>query len=212
MGDMEPPPEGQKSGTLRSKLCSVATEYERSAVPKLLSTSLQCRGFSLVELCVCVAVPAILMAMALPSLAQLKQRQRLELVAQTMMANLQEARSEAVSRADAVQLRFSRHAGGSCYILHTGASGQCQCEANGQAVCAANERVLKLEWIPSDQNIAVRANVANMSFQARQGAVTSTGSIDISSNNGETIRHVVSIAGRVRSCSPTGELHLFPRC
>jgi len=170
------------------------------------------RGYSLIELCVCVAIPAILMAMALPSLDQLRQRQRLGMVAQTMMANLQEARSEAVSRADAVQMRFSRHTGGSCYIVHTGASGQCRCEGDGQAVCVHSERILKLEWIPLTQNIAVRANVSNMSFQAPQGAVTSTGSIDISSSNGETIRHVVSIAGRVRSCSPSGELHQFPRC
>ncbi|MCV2368822.1 GspH/FimT family pseudopilin [Roseateles oligotrophus] len=152
------------------------------------------------------------MSIALPSFDQLKQRQRLELVAQTVMANLQQARSEAVSRADAVQLRFSRHPNGSCYILHTGASGQCHCEADGQAACDSTERILKLEWIPSAQNISVRANVANMSFQARQGAVTSTGSIDISSTNGDTIRHVVSIVGRVRSCSPSAEMHGFPRC
>ncbi len=170
------------------------------------------RGFSLIELCVCIAIPAILMAMALPALNQLKQRQRLELVAQTMMVNLQQARSEAVSRTDAVHLRFSRHADGSCYILHTGTSGKCQCDDAGQAVCAATERVLKIEWIPSTQNVAVQANVASMSFQARQGAVTSTGSIDISSSNGDTIRHIVSIAGRVRSCTPSADLHRFPRC
>ncbi|MDC8772936.1 GspH/FimT family pseudopilin [Paucibacter sp. hw8] len=178
----------------------------------LPSTPSTCRGFSLTELCVCVAITAILMAMALPALDQLRQRQRLELVAQTMMADLQEARSQAVSRADAVQLRFSRHPGGSCYILHTGSPGQCQCEADGHSVCAPSQQVLKLEWTPSTQNIAVRANVSNMSFQARQGAVTSTGSIDISAANGETIRHVVSIAGRVRTCSPSAELRRFPRC
>ena len=172
----------------------------------------QSRGYSLIELCVCLAIPAVLLAMAVPSLGQLKQRQRLEMVAQTMMVNLQQARSEAISQADAVQLRFSRHPTGSCYILHTGASGQCSCAPDGQATCLANERVMKLEWLPSAQNIAIRANVANMSFQARQGAVTSTGSIDISSNNGDTIRHIVSIAGRVRSCSPGGGIQRFPRC
>lgn len=171
-----------------------------------------CRGHSLVELCVCVAILAILMSIAIPALDQLKQRQRLELVAQTMMANLQQARSEAISRTEAVQLRFSRHANGSCYVIHTGSSGQCHCDATGQGVCAASERILKLEWIPSTSNVSVFANVVNMSFQARQGAVTSTGSIDVKSNNGDTIRHIVSIAGRVRTCSPTPELHRFPRC
>ncbi|MBT9491670.1 MAG: GspH/FimT family pseudopilin [Paucibacter sp.] len=171
-----------------------------------------CRGYSLIELCVCVAIPAILLAMTVPALDQLKQRQRLELVAQTVMTNLQQARSEAISQTDAVHMRFSRHATGSCYILHTGTAGQCSCASDGQATCSATERVLKLEWIPSTHNIAIRANVSNMSFQARQGAVTSTGSIDISSSNGDTIRHVVSIAGRVRSCSPSTGMRRFPRC
>jgi type IV fimbrial biogenesis protein FimT len=169
-------------------------------------------GLTLVEMSVTVALVGILLGTALPSLNRMKQQQQLRALAQSVMVDLQQARSEAVQSGVAVQLRFSQHPGGSCYILHTGASGQCRCNDAGQPVCANPEQMLKQEWIPAGRRIAVRANVQNMSFQARQGAVTSTGSIDIASSAGTTIRHVVSIAGRVRSCTPTGGIAGLPRC
>lgn len=170
------------------------------------------QGFSLVEVSVGLAISGVLLSQAVPSVAQLQQRQRLEAVAQTLMTDLQQARSEAVQRADAVQLRFSQHAKGSCYVMHTGASGQCRCEEEGSAVCTANAQILKFEWLPSSRKLSIRANVSNMSFQARQGTVTSTGSIDVASASGTAIRHVVSIAGRIRSCAPDGPLKHLPKC
>lgn len=169
-------------------------------------------GFTFIELCIGVAIIAILLGNAIPALEQLKQRQRLQLVAQTVMTDLQQARSEAVERATPVQFRFSQHPQGSCYVLHTGASGLCRCEDDGKPVCTGAGGLLKSQWIPSSQRLTVRANVSNLSFQARQGAVTSTGSVDIQSSNNEAIRQVVSIAGRVRSCSSQGRVGNLPQC
>ncbi|MCV2348476.1 GspH/FimT family pseudopilin [Paucibacter sp. Y2R2-4] len=169
-------------------------------------------GYSLVELCVCVAIVGILLALALPSLERIRQRQRLEAIAATLFTDLQEARSLAVSRADTVQVRFNRHPNGTCYILHTGAAGDCQCDAGGLAVCANTDKVLKLAWIPKTNKVELRANIASFSFQARQGAVTSTGSIDVNASSGESIRHIVSIAGRVRTCTPSADMGQYPRC
>jgi type IV fimbrial biogenesis protein FimT len=169
-------------------------------------------GVSLIELCVCLAVIAILLSQAVPAMEQLKQGQRLDLIAQTLMTDLQQARSEAVQRADTVHLRFSRHALGSCYLMHTGESGQCTCDDSGQAFCAATAQLIKREWVAASQRIALRSNVNSMSFQARQGTVTSTGSIDISDSAGPTIRHIVSITGRVRTCSPNGAVTRLPAC
>ncbi|MGS0758713.1 pilus assembly FimT family protein, partial [Roseateles sp. GG27B] len=56
-------------------------------------------GVSLIELCVCLVVTAILVSQAVPAMEQLKQGQRLDLIAQTVMTDLQQARSEAVQRA-----------------------------------------------------------------------------------------------------------------
>lgn len=169
-------------------------------------------GISLIELCVCLAVMAILVSQAVPAMEQLKQGQRLDLIAQTLMTDLQQARSEAVQRADTVHLRFSRHARGSCYLMHTGEPGQCNCDDSGLATCAATARLIKREWVASSQRIALRSNVNNMSFQARQGTVSSAGSIDISDSSGLTIRHIVSIAGRARTCSPNGGVTRLPVC
>lgn len=169
-------------------------------------------GVSLIELCVCLAVIAILVSQVIPAMEQLKQGQRLDLIAQTLMTDLQQARSEAVQRAETVHLRFSRHAQGSCYLMHIGDSGQCTCGDEGQATCAATAQLIKHEWVAASKRVVLSSNVNNMSFQARQGTVTSTGSIDVSDSAGPTIRHIVSIAGRVRTCSPNGGVQRLPIC
>jgi len=170
------------------------------------------RGVSFIDMLITIVVFGILLAVALPNLDQLRQRQRVQLTAQTVMTDLQQARSEAITRAGAVHFRFSQHAAGSCYLIHTGSSGACRCDDAGQAVCSAAGHLVKQEWMPSSSKVSVRANVGSMSFQARQGMVTSTGSIDIGTNNGQSIRHVVSIAGRVRSCSPDGSFKTMSKC
>jgi type IV fimbrial biogenesis protein FimT len=170
------------------------------------------RGVSFIDVLITTAVIGILVAMALPSLEQLRSRQSVQLMAQTVMTDLQQARSEAITRAGTVHFRVSQHSGGSCYLIHTGSSGACRCDDTGQAVCSAAGQLIKQEWLPSSRRLTVRANVSSMSFQAQQGTVTSTGSIDIGTDKGQAIRHVVSIAGRVRSCSPDASFKTMPKC
>jgi type IV fimbrial biogenesis protein FimT len=98
-------------------------------------------------------------------------------------------------------------------VIHTGSIGACRCEANGQAICTDDGTVLKTNWLPASRSITLRANVRNLSFHARQGSVTSTGSIDLElAKGGEAVRHVVSIAGRVRSCAPAGTIGGLKPC
>ena len=170
------------------------------------------RGISFIEVLVTLAIIGILLATALPNLEQMKLRQRVQLTAQTVMTDLQQARSEAITRAGAVHFRVSQHGSGSCYLIHSGSSGACRCDDNGQAICSAAGQLVKQEWVPSSRKLTISANVSSMSFQAQQGTVTSTGSIDISTGKGHSIRHVVSIAGRVRSCSPDGSFRSMPKC
>ena len=170
------------------------------------------RGVSFIDMLMTIAVIGILLAQALPALDQLQLRHRVQLTAQTVMTDLQQARSEAITRAGAVHFRFSQHGAGSCYLIHTGSSGACRCVDEGQTVCSAAGQLIKQEWVPSSRKLSVSANVSSMSFNPRQGTVTSTGSIDIGASNGQAIRHVVSIAGRVRSCSPNGSFKTMPKC
>jgi Tfp pilus assembly protein FimT len=155
----------------------------------------------------------MLLSQAVPAMQQLKQKRRMQGIAQTLMTDLQQARSEAVRRGDsAIQFRFSRHAAGSCYVGHIGKSGECLCNEQGQAVCQDPATLLKAQWVPASHAATIRANVKNLSFQARQGAVTSAGSIEITGQDGRGIRHVVSAIGRVRSCSPDGGFGQMPCC
>ncbi|MFN5049837.1 GspH/FimT family protein [Roseateles sp.] len=155
----------------------------------------------------------VLLAAALPQFRQLQQRQHLQGIAQMLYTDLQAARSQAVLGAGAVHLRISQHLQGSCYVLHTGKAGDCACSDQGQAICAQAEQLIKLQWLPPSRGFnSLQANVAQMSFQPRQGSVTSTGSIDIVGADRKSIRHIVSIAGRVRSCAPAAPVGGLPPC
>jgi len=64
----------------------------------------------------------------------------------------------------------------------------------------------------ASRQVALSSNVRNMNFQARQGSVRPAGRIEITSGVVESIRHIVSIAGRVRSCAPSGAIGGLPNC
>lgn len=170
------------------------------------------RGMSLIEALMTVLVLAILLAAVLPAMGQLRQRFRLSGVAEMLMTDLQQARSESVLRADAIQFRFSRYETGSCYVIHSGKSGDCQCDREGRAACANSSQLLRVQWIPAQQAMSIRTTASNLSFQARQGTVTPTASIDVVADSGPSIRHIISIAGRVRSCAPQGGVGQLPAC
>lgn len=177
-----------------------------------MAQAIQQRDVTPIEMIVGLAVVAILLAIAMPNLEQMQLRSRVQLVAQTMMTDLQQARSEALLLSDTVHFRFSQSSQGSCYLIYTGTNGACRCDDSGQAVRTAAGQLVKRGWLPSTQRLSIHANVSCMSFQARQGFVTSTGSIEIGTATGQAIRHIVSVAGRVRSCSPGGSFKALPRC
>lgn len=169
-------------------------------------------GFSCFEALLVVAISATLATHAVPALDQLKQKANVELRAQSLMTDLKQARSESVMVSAPHHIRFSQTAEGSCYVVHSGSENSCNCTANGQAACIGDGHALRHEWVPISARVSIRSNVSSMSFHARQGTVTSTGSIDIVSPAGAGVRHIISIAGRVRSCAISGNFNHLPAC
>jgi Tfp pilus assembly protein FimT len=176
------------------------------------TTARNSRGFTLVELCAAVGICGTLLAQALPAMSQLRQEQKLRASSETLMTDLRLARAES-NRLDApVYVRVSGKGAQACYVLHTGAKDDCDC-AGGQAVCkSATASVIKAEWLPASQPVRIRSNAESMQFQHRQGLVTQTGSIDLSLDSGTTIRQVIAITGRARTCYTSARLAGMPKC
>jgi Tfp pilus assembly protein FimT len=170
------------------------------------------RGFTLVELCVSVGICATLLGQAVPAMTQMRQQQKLRMAAETLADDLRLARSEAARMSDSVYFRVSGRGANACYVLYVGTRNDCDC-AGGQAACrTAGSQVVKAEWLPTTQPIRLSSNAETLEFQHRQGLVTQTGSIDLSLSGGSTIRQVVAITGRIRSCYVGAKLSGMPRC
>lgn len=170
------------------------------------------RGLSLIELLTGLCISAVLLSQAVPALERMKQRQRLNLHAQTLMMDLKHARHEALLGSENVNLLFEQQSQGACYIVYTGPSKQCHCDASGTPVCTGGAKAIKSQWLPSQHKIGLKTKSSHLSFSAKQGAVTPTASIDLSTQDGDSIRQIISVAGRVRSCSPNASMGQYPAC
>lgn len=170
------------------------------------------RGISLIEVCVVMALAALILTIAVPGFGALIERQRLQGSAAQLAADLQWLRSEALVRNEA--LRFSLHTTtrGSCTVVHTGSRSDCRCTDAGPAVCDGDAAALKTSHWLSAERISVQANVTSMLFDPTQGTTSPTGSVRITDSRGRGITHVVNIMGRVRSCSPSAAVPGYRAC
>lgn len=168
-------------------------------------------GFTLVELCTCLSICAALLGQAVPALSKMRQERALRVTAATLADDLRFARSEANRTGESVHFRISGKGANACYVLHTGATKDCDC-AGGKPVCkSADNAVLKAEWI-KNPHMHLRSNAETLAFQFRQGLVTQTGSIEVSLDSGAGIKQVVAITGRVRNCYTGVKLAGMPKC
>ena len=159
-------------------------------------------GFTLVELVIVVAVIGIIATAAMPAFATFVDTRRLEGVASQVASDLQFARSEAVLRNEGVRVSF--HQGAGCYVVHTGAAGQCLCSAAGTSQCEGDARALKTSALDDSLGLRLHSNVASIRFDPLHGTASPTATVRLSSAHGRAIHHVVNLMGRVRSCSPQG--------
>ena len=172
----------------------------------------QQRGVSLLETCVVLAIVLIVTSAVAPPLTAFLDRQRLEGAAAELAADLQYVRSEAVARNQPLRLSVYSLAGGSCYVIHSGARADCVCEASGPALCSGDALLLKTVQWPAGDPVAMSANVGSMLFDPVQGTTTPTGTFRISDSHERTISHVVNIVGRVRSCTAQGSVPGYRAC
>jgi len=170
------------------------------------------RGLSLIESLMAVAIAAIATGATLPGFQQALEQRRLEGAAAQLHTDLQLARSEAVARNRTLRMSFGTSAGGSCYVVHTGAAASCSCDDSGSPVCASGTVALRSVHFAAHGRVQLQSNVASMVLDPTKGTVSPTGTVRVLGAQGRAVHVVVNIMGRARKCSPGGAVPGYPAC
>lgn len=160
------------------------------------------RGLTLVELGVAIAMSSVLIAAAAPDMRRFVDARRLDAASARLSTDLQFVRVEAIARNQPVRISAYDGVEAGCYVIHTGASADCRCQADGRASCSGGAEAIKSLALPAAERIALSANVGSMLFDPALGTVTPTGTWRVTAADGRAIHHVVNLIGRVRTCSP----------
>ncbi len=163
------------------------------------------RGLSMVELMCTLAITLLMLGGAIPLLNDLRAGQRLQATAALLETDIHMARSAAIQSGQPVRLVVQvLPAGGSCYMLHTGAAGACECTGTGAPRCDAGVRLLREEIQHAAGGVTLAPLARTVLFDGSKGTVTPTATLRVVASDGRSIHQVVNIMGRVRSCSPAG--------
>lgn len=122
------------------------------------------------------------------------------------------ARSVAVAHNRVLRMSFTNSADGSCYVVHTGSAGNCGCGADGTASCQAGTEVIHVVRSGADLPVQLLSNSPFAAFDPVKGTVTPTATVKVLGPSGIAIHQVISIVGRVRSCTPGGAVAGYQRC
>lgn len=171
-------------------------------------------GLTLLELMVSITVLALLAAAAVPSFDGFLQRREALGLSNQLVADVQALRSAALARQEALRLTVRTPAlgRGGCYAVHTGAADACTCDSDSDTIHCTGAELLRGGVLPTDGRLLLRANVASMRLDPRQGTVSPTGSIEVVARSGPTLKHVVNLLGRVRVCAASGTWSGVPAC
>jgi len=185
------------------------------------SPSSGARGFTLLELLVTVAVAAVLMSLAVPSMRELIALQRLKSINAELVTDLQYARSEAVSRNSTllwVKFMTSANPPMSCYVVYSAtAFGNCDCTLAPGSVCTGGREEIRTTRIPASTDVQVlpvsspppaevRFGNDGMRLGSADFAISTT---RISGSPGK-LKVTVSATGRPTVCSPDQSISGVP--
>lgn len=169
------------------------------------SKSIGQRGVTLIETVIATGIASIVLAGSMSGFDDMLQRHRLEGQAHQLVADLQYLRFEAVTRNQGLRVHFDNHAEGSCYVLHSGANGDCTCDASGVAQCEPGAAEIKTVWLPASSRVQLDANVGSLRFDPTLGTVTPTASLRLASGT-RRLNVVVNLMGRTRVCTPDASM------
>ncbi len=177
------------------------------------AASCNLHGYSLLENMVVLSIVALTSSAAVPAIADFQERYRLEGQSGELVTDLHYLRGEALARNQPMRISFNSDGAGTCYVLHSGEAGDCKCASDGTAFCQdPDNAIVKSVGFAANRGIRLQANVGSMLFDPGRGTTTPAGSVNLIGSSGKSIRQVVNITGRTRSCSPEGSVSGYKVC
>lgn len=158
------------------------------------------RGLTLLELVIAIALVAVLASLAVPSMGARLDRQRVVSAAETLAADLNEARFEAARQGRTVHL-LVQGGGEWCWSVATEAA--CPC-GQAQACELRASTPLRQAGIASLEGSSLRITP--------QGRPEVPGAITLQSQRGLRLRVAVQALGRAHVCSAGPPVPGYPSC
>lgn len=158
-------------------------------------------GITLLETMIALAIVALLASLAAPSFGGAAERARLRFAAETLAADLGEARFEAARRGQALHLDV-RTGASWCWAVAT--EPGCGCDAE-RACQLKTERAADHGGIRLLQAAATRLEAEGQTQATPQAAI-------FESTRGERLQVTLSPLGRARICAPAAAVPGYPAC
>lgn len=158
-------------------------------------------GLTLVELMVTVAVLAVVAVIALPTFAGVSERARLRQAAETLAADLAEARFEAARSGRMLHVAIDGAPSGWCWSV--GTTPGCDCHV-------VDSCQLKTER--AAQHAGIELLGAQSGAFHPEGTPQQRGGALFRSSRGEMLKVQVSGLGRASVCSPGHQVPGYPAC
>jgi type IV fimbrial biogenesis protein FimT len=170
------------------------------------------RGVSMIEVMLVLVVTGLAVGASMPGVKGLRQRAELTGVAAQIETDVHFARSAAVARNHTLRLTLKESHGGTCYLVHSGPVPSCDCEQVQRGACEVAGEVHRAAVFPASSRIQVRANTRSMTFDPVKGTVTPTATLRAEARDGRALHQVVSLLGRVRTCTPQASMPGLVSC
>lgn len=181
-------------------------------------------GVTLVELMVTLAIMAVLLAIALPSMRDFIARKRLEGAAQELLTDLRLLKSHQIQNRPntGTAIGFGNNAQKTCYILYVRGTIQqgCDCGLADNLVCGAPDVAglppapIRQVNIPRDTGITLAANSSFLVVRGYNGmpVLDSTVQVTLTSATAGAIRVSTNATGVPSICSESGVFGAIQQC
>jgi type IV fimbrial biogenesis protein FimT len=163
------------------------------------------RGFTLVEMMVAVAVIAIIAAVAMPSIENMRASRRVHAAAEAVYSHAQFTRNESIKEDQNLFLSITT---GTNWCLGISLTTGCSCATAGSCQFGTTSGLSEHNLQGTDfPDVSLSSSNNNIEFDSRRGTTIGGGStITLSGSNGYSAQVIVSALGRARLCGNVGGL------